>query len=177
MDIIVRTQSAPSLLAASIRDAVRQADSRVAVTAVDVVESLIRRSFAEERLRTALITLFGSMAAVLAAVGMYGVTARAVSRRTREVGIRVALGATVRGVMGLILRHTLSSVAAGIVIGVALAAALTRLLEPYLFGISVSDPITYAGILVFLGVISLGATWVPARRAGRIEPASVLRGE
>ena len=124
-----------------------------------------------------LIGLFGIMAAVLAAVGMYGVTARAVSRRTREVGIRVALGATGGSVVRMIVRHTLSGVAAGVAIGAATSLLASRILGPYLFGVTPNDPASYAAIFTLLAGVSLAASWLPARRASAVEPAIVLRGE
>jgi ABC-type antimicrobial peptide transport system permease subunit len=124
-----------------------------------------------------LIVMFGVLAAVLAAVGMYGVTSRAVSRRTREVGIRMALGASSRSVSGLIVTQTLSGVVLGVVTGIAAALAVTRLLTPFLYGVSASDPWTYVAILALLGVVSVAASWIPARRAGRVPPAAVLRSD
>jgi putative ABC transport system permease protein len=177
LDIVVRTDGDPAALSKTIREVVQSVSPVVAITGVDVVESLIRSSFGEERFRTALIVLFGTMAAVLAAVGIYGVTARAVSRRTREVGIRVALGATTRTVVAMIVRQSLSGVGVGVVVGAVGAAAASRALVPYVFGITAYDPLTYEIILAFVAVVSLLASVIPARRAGRIEPAIVLRGE
>ena len=141
------------------------------------MENLVRRSFSEERFRTALILLFGAIALVLAAVGMYGVTSRAVSHRTREVGIRVALGATARTVITMIVRQTLVGVSVGAVGGAAMAFAGARLLAPYMYGITVYDPVTYAAIFGLLGAVSVVASWIPARRAGNVQPAMVLRGD
>ncbi len=141
------------------------------------MDTLIRRSFSEERFRTLIIAVFGVMAGMLAVVGMYGVTARAVSRRMREVGIRVALGATSATVVRMIVARTLSGVFVGVAVGTLMAAAASRILAPYLFGISVYDPLTYVGILGLLAAVSVVASWLPARRAGQIQPAIVLRGE
>ena len=132
-------------------------------------------------LPAAVVQLWGkrssAIAAVLAGVGIYGVTARAVGQRTREVGIRVALGATGRVVVAMIVEQTLSGVAIGVVIGAIMAAVASGLLGPYLFGITAHDPATYVAIFGFLAMVSVLASWLPARRAGRIEPATVLRGE
>lgn len=177
MDIVVRTKDDAAALAPTIRRTVHEAGPNAAITDIQDVESLIHRSFGEERFRTALIALFGVMAAVLAAVGMFGVTARAVSRRTREVGIRVALGATASSVIAMIVRQTMNGVAIGIAIGAVASLAASRVLAPYLFGVSTRDPVTYAAIFALLAGISVAASWVPARRAGRVEPAVVLRGE
>ena len=175
MDLVVRTVSDPAALSGTVRDVVQQTGPAVAITDVQVVASLVRRSFGEETFRTALIVLFGAIAAILAAVGMYGVTARAVSRRTREVGIRVALGATTRTVVGMIVNQTLAGVVVGVVLGAIAALPLARMLSPYLFGVTSYDPVTYAGIFAFLAAVSLLASWWPARRAGKVDPATILR--
>ena len=177
MDLVVRTAGDPAAMTQPVREALRRAAPDVAITSADVVPSLIRRSFAEERFRTALIVLFACIAATLAAVGMYGVTSRAVARRTREVGIRVALGATARSVVAMIVRQTLLGVAVGAGAGAAAAFVASRVLAPYLFGITPHDPATYGVIFGVLAAVSLAASWWPAQRAGRVEPAMVLRGE
>ena len=123
------------------------------------------------------LALFGVMAGLLAAVGMYGVTARAVGRRTREVGIRIALGATAPSVVRMIVLDTLSGVAVGMAAGAIVALLASRLLAPLLFGVSVHDPVTYAGTFALLAVVSVAASWLPARHAGRLQPSAVLRGE
>ena len=177
MDIVVRTSGDPAASTARVREVVQDVGPTVAITGVEVMDALIRRSFSEERFRTALIDLFATIAAVLAAVGMFGVTSRAVSRRRHEVGIRVALGATGGSVVRMIVGHTLGGVAIGVVLGGLVAIAAARVLVPYLFGVSAYDPATYFGIAGLLVGVSVVASWVPARRAGRVEPAIVLRGE
>ncbi len=177
LDIIVRTRSDPAAMTATVRDVVHNAGPTVAITGVESMEELIHRSFGEERFRTALIVLFGAIAAVLSAVGMYGVTARAVARRTREVGIRVALGATTTSVIQMIVRGTLGGVTIGVGVGTLAAVAISRVLAPYLYGVTPRDPAAYGGALGLLAGVSLLASWLPARRAGRVEPAVVLRGE
>jgi len=177
MDLIVRTAGDPAAMTTAVRDVVHNVGPRVAITSVDVMDSLIRRSFSEERFRTALIDLFAAVAAVLAAVGMFGVTARAVSRRRHEVGIRVALGATGNSIVRLIVGTTMAAVAAGVLVGVAASLVATRLLVPYLFGVTTADPATYGAILAGLALVSIASSWLPARRAGRVEPAIVLRSE
>lgn len=177
LDLVVRTKSDPSAATATVRDIVQAIGPTVAITGVDVMDSLIKRSFSEERFRTALIDLFAVIAAILAAVGMFGVTTRAVSRRRHEVGIRVALGATGASVVRLIVGHTMAAVSVGVVIGVLASMAATRLLVPYLYGIDATDPGTYVAILGALTLLSVAASWLPARRAGRVEPATVLRGD
>jgi putative ABC transport system permease protein len=177
LDIIVRTKSDPAAMTSTLREVVHNVGPTIAITGVESMEALIQRSFGEERFRTALIALFGVIAAVLSAVGMYGVTARAVARRTREVGIRVALGATSSSVIQMIVRGTLSGVSMGIVVGTFGALAVGRLLTPYLYGVTTHDPVAYVGALGLLAGVAVTASWLPARRAGSVEPAVVLRGE
>jgi predicted permease len=174
---LVRTRGDAAAAGPAVRAALGSVNRNVPVTSMDAMSDLVARSFAEERYRTVLIGMFGVLAAVLAAVGMYGVTSRAVSRRTREVGIRMALGASARSVSTLIVSQTLAGVAVGVVAGIVASLAVTRLLAPFLFGVSASDPSTYVAILVFLAVVSAVASWMPARRAGRVAPAVVLRSE
>lgn len=174
---VIRTRGDPAALGESVRGTLREVDPTILPVQLETMDEMMTRSFGEERFRTALIVLFGAMAAVLAAVGLFGVTARAVSRRTREVGIRVALGADPRGVVALIVKQTLNGVGAGVATGAIAAFATGRVLAPYLFGITTHDPATYAAIFALLGGVSILASWLPARRAGRIEPAIVLRGE
>jgi predicted permease len=159
----------------AVRRAVRETDPLFLVTKTERMETALRRSFAEERFRTMLIVLFGVMAAALAAVGMYGVTDRAVTRRVREMGIRVALGAAPDSVISMIVRQTLSGVGLGVLIGAVASVLVGRVLAPYLFGVTAHDPATYAGIFAFLAVVALASTWIPARRAGQVQPAAVLR--
>jgi predicted permease len=177
LTFLVRTRGEPAAMAPAIRAALAEVNRSVPVTTIDTMTELLARSFAEERYRTMLIGMFGVLAAVLAAVGMYGVTSRAVSRRTREVGIRMALGASSRSVSGLIVGQTLAGVVVGVGAGIATALAATRLLAPFLYGVSATDPLTYATILGLLALVSVFASWVPARQAGRVAPASVLRAE
>jgi putative ABC transport system permease protein len=175
LTFLVRTRGDAAATAPLVRATLADMNRAVPVATIDVMDDLLRRSFAEERYRTMLIGMFGVLAAALAAVGMYGVTSRAVSRRTREVGIRMALGASSRSISGLIVTQTLTGVALGVVTGVGAALAVARLLAPFLYGVSARDPATYVAILALLGVVSVAASWIPARRAGRIPPAVVLR--
>jgi putative ABC transport system permease protein len=175
-EFVLRTRGDPASMAGAARDALRGIDPTIIVLKMDTMDRMVAHSFGEERFRTALIVLFGAIAALLAAVGLFGVTARAVSRRTREVGIRVALGAETRGVVAMIVNQTLRGVAPGVVLGAAGAFVASRVLSPYLFGITTHDPVTYSTIVLFLAGIAVVASWLPARRAGRIEPAIVLRG-
>jgi predicted permease len=177
LDFLVRTHRDPAAMIAPVRQTVRSVAPAIVVRAVDVMDDLIRQSYGDERFRTTLITLFGVMASVLAAVGMFGVTARAVTARSREVGIRVALGATAGSVVGMMIRQTMGGLTIGVGAGVVVALAASRLLAPYLFGVTPYDPLTYAAAIALLASVSVVASWVPARRAGRVHPAVVLRGD
>ena len=175
LTLLVRTRGEPGLMIPSVRRALRDLSPAVVIGGIDVMDDLIQRSFSDERFRTLLIALFGVMAGVLAAVGMYGVTSRAVSGRTREVGIRVALGATTASVVRLIVTQTLGGVTIGVIVGTIVSVAASRILAPYLFGVTAYDPVAYACIFAVLAIVSVMASWIPARRAGRVQPATVLR--
>jgi ABC-type lipoprotein release transport system permease subunit len=177
LSLFVRTSRDPALVTPAIRRAVAEVAPPATTQQIQSMTAMIQTSFAEERYRALLVSLFGIFAAVLAAVGMYGVTTRAVARRTRELAIRSALGATALSITRTALGATLAGGAAGVVAGLFVAWAVTRQLTPYLFGISPADPTTYAGILALLVAVSLGASWIPARRAARTDIAEVLRGE
>ena len=174
---LVRTRGDPGAAAAAIRAALGDVAPGVVVVGADAMTALVRQSYADERYRTTLVSLFGVMAVVLAAVGIYGVTSRAVTARMRELGIRVALGATPASVTRLAVTYTLSGVAAGVAVGLVAALAGGRALEPLLFGVGPADAVTYAAIAAFLAAVSAVASWIPARRAGRVGPAEVLRAE
>jgi len=177
LQVLIRTAGEPMSLTASVRSAIHEIEPRATVIAQNDMQELIRRSSVEERYRTLLISLFGVLAVLLASIGMYGVTARAVARRTREVGIRLALGSTGAGVVRLLVSHTLVGVVVGVCAGLLGGVAAGRLLSPFLFGVGASDPVTHVAIVVVLACVSVLASWLPARRAGRLEVAGVLRGE
>jgi putative ABC transport system permease protein len=174
---LVRTRDDPGAALPAIRAALHDVAPSAIIVGADAMPELVRQSYADERYRATLISLFGLMAAVLAAVGMYGVTSRAVNARMREMGIRVALGAAPAAVTRLVVGHTMIAVAAGAGAGLVAALAATRVLVPYLFGVRPTDVVTYVAIFAFLALVSLVASWIPARRAGCVEPAIVLRGE
>lgn len=177
LTFLIRARADAASVVPIVRATLARVNRNTPVTTIDTMSDLLSRSFAEERYRTVLIGMFGVLAAVLAAVGMYGVTSRAVSRRTREVGIRMALGASSQAVSALIVAQTLTGVVAGVAAGLVAALAVTRLLSPFLFGVKPTDPVTYAGILGMLAIVSVVASWLPARRAGQVAPATVLRSD
>jgi predicted permease len=177
LTLVVRTSGRPAAMAPTIRRVLGALDARLTITEMTPMPELVRRSSAEERYRATLMSIFAALAAVLAAVGMYGVTSRAVARRSREMGIRLALGATEWSVVRQVVAHSLVGLAVGVMLGLVGARAASTLLSPFLFGVRATDPATYAAIVVLLGTIGVVASWLPARRAGRIAPASVLRAE
>ncbi len=172
---VIRAGVRPEVLGPAVRQAIAAVDPGVPVTAVDGMPELMSRSIAEPRYRTVLISLFGFLAVVLAAVGVYGVTSRAVNLETREIGIRMALGSSGGAVIRLFVSRTMVGVTAGVAVGLVGAHAASRLLSPYLFGVKPSDPLTFAGVLGLLVAVSATASWLPARIASRTNPAVVLR--
>ncbi len=177
MPFLVRTTADPAALTSTVRGVVSSVEPMAVVSAADVMTEAAKRSFAEERYRTVLMAIFGALATLLAAVGIYGVTTRAVERRLREAAIRVALGATQRSIHLTLVRTTLGGVAIGTALGLLASLAATRLLTPYLYGISPRDPATYVVIPVVLAIISVAASWVPARRAGNVRLVGLLGSE
>jgi predicted permease len=177
MQMLIRTRVPTASMTAQVKTAILAAAPGAMMRRTDVMTELVKKSVANERFRTLLVSLFGVLAAVLASVGLYGVTARAVSQRRREVAIRVALGASTRSVVTLIVRATLSGVSVGIATGLIVAVLAARWAGPLLYGIDARDPVTYGAIVLLLAGISVAASWLPARRAARVQPASVLRGE
>lgn len=174
---VIRTSAKGTELAAAVRQRLNQLDPAATALSVDPMTSLIERSYAEERYRTVLVSLFGIMASALAAVGMFGVISRAIARRTREVGIRLALGSPSAALVGLMLRDTLIGLGLGVLVGLPAAVLIARLLTPYLFGVTPSDPTAFLVALGLLAGATLAATLPPARRANRVDPALVLRAD
>jgi ABC-type antimicrobial peptide transport system permease subunit len=140
-------------------------------------EAYLRDSLAPTRFAMALLTAFAVIALVLASVGLYGVIAYGVTQRTREIGVRVALGADARAVTALVVGGGLRLAVLGVAIGTAAAVAATRVLESMLYGVSPADPPTLLAIALLVGVIALAASYIPARRALRIDPTEALRAD
>ena len=175
MDVVVRTAGNPPSIAAGVRDAIRSIDPDVPVSNVRPLATLVATSIASVRFSTVLIEVFGALAFVLAAIGMYGLVSFGVTERRREIAIRMALGAGRGNVFGLVLGQSARVAFGGILIGVAAAIAVTRLVSGFVYGVPPTDPLTFAGaLLVFLGVTLL-ACHIPARRAMRVDPFVSLR--
>lgn len=178
MWVVLRsTNGKPLQLAGAIRDAVHRADPEQPIGEIASLNEIADRLTAARRFNTALLTLFALLAVALALVGIYGVTAYAVTQRAREMGIRMALGAQPDQVVGLLLRENLRRVAIGVVLGLVAALGVTRVLKALLYEVTPSDAVTFAGTAVLLVVVALVATWWPARRATRVDPVVALRTE
>jgi ABC-type antimicrobial peptide transport system permease subunit len=177
LSLLVRTTGDPKLVAPQVRKIVAELAPPATSQTLETMSTMVRRSFAEERYRALLVSLFGIIAAILAAVGIYGVTARAVSRRMRELAIRSALGASARSIATTVIAGTSMGAAIGVGTGLLATRLSTHLLTPFLFGVSATDPATYVAIFALLGAVTLGASFLPALRAMRADIAAVLRGE
>lgn len=177
-ELVVKTPGAPTpALMAQLKAMVWKVDPLIPVTKIRPMSEVMAVSLAEQRFNTLLLAIFAGVALLLAAVGLYGVLAFLVTQRTREIGIRVALGAQARDVMQLVLRQGLTLSLAGIAAGVGVSLAGTRVLTGFLYGISPTDPLTFAALALLLVCVALVACLVPARRAMKVDPIVALRTE
>ncbi len=177
LTFVVRTTADPAGLMSAIRAEVDGLDKDVPVADLATLESWVTEAMAQTRFLVALTGTFAGLALVLAVLGLYGVVAFSARQRTREIGVRVALGATDRDIRRLILGHGLVVAGAGIVLGLAASLALTRIVSSYLVGVTPTDPVTFAGVPVVLLGVSALASYLPARRAAAIAPVQALREE
>jgi predicted permease len=184
LSLVVRAAGGSALgstvgLASAIRREVRALDPTLPIYAVSTMEEQIARSSAVflRRSPLVLIAAFAAAALALAVVGIYGVISYSVTQRTRELGIRIALGATPAAVRRMVVRQGLAIAAAGLALGLAGAAALTRLMRSLLYGVTPTDPVTFAGVAAVLVGIAVLASYLPARRATRVDPILALRAE
>jgi predicted permease len=176
-DILVRARGNPLSLIPAIRTRIRAGDPNQAVYDIFPLEDRISESLRGNRTLAWLLGMFAGMAALLAAVGIYGVISNSVSGRTQEMGVRIALGAEPSDVRDLVLRQGMVRVAAGLAVGAVLAWASTGLLRSFLYGVTPTDPVTLMSVAALLGAVSLAACYIPARRATRIDPVNALRHE
>jgi len=177
MTVVVRTQGRPESLSDAIRQEVLAIDREQPVSRVRTLEQIISSSVQQQRFLMVLLGIFAGVAMILAAVGLYGVMSYAVTQRTHEIGIRMALGANNRNVLRLVVGHGMMLALIGIAIGLAGSLAVTRLMSTLLFGISTTDPITFGGISMLLTVVTLVSCLAPAYRAIRVDPMVALRHE
>jgi putative ABC transport system permease protein len=177
MSVAARTQGDPSIMSQSIKQEVWNVDSQLPVTQVQTMNELAAGSFAARRFNMSLLTLFAALALVLAAIGIYGVMSYAVTQRTHEIGIRMALGARTSDVLKLIIRNGMLLVIIGVAVGLAGAFALTRLMATLLFGVTPTDGLTIGVVSLVLIAVALLACFIPARRATKVDPLVALRYE
>ena len=177
MSFAVRTQADPAAMTQAVKEQIWKVDSQLPITKVQTMNDVAAASFDARRFNMFLLTLFAGLALVLAAVGVYGVMSYAVTQRTHEIGIRMALGAQVGNVMRLVMRGGLAITAVGVTIGLAGAFALTRLMRTLLFAVEPTDKATFAAVSLCLFLIALAACYIPARRATKVDPLKALRYE
>lgn len=177
MSYVVRTDGDPTALFNLIRRTVKEADPELPIVGLATLEDVVARSVAARRFNTAMLSAFAGLALVLAAIGIYGLMAYSVVQRTREIGIRIAIGASPGDVLALVVKQAARVAAVGVALGLIGAAGLTRLMESILFNVSPLDPLTFAGSALLLLAIAGLASYLPARRAARIDPQSAIRAE
>jgi len=177
MSVMVRASSNPVSLLGAIQNEVWAIDENVPVSNVKTADQILANSIAQPRFSLLLLAVFAALALILAAVGIYGVMAYSITQRTREIGIRMALGAKQRDVLAMVLSEGFKFALIGIGIGLAGAFAITRVMTSLLYGVSTTDPIIYAVVPVILAVVALVACFIPARRATKVDPMVALRYE
>jgi putative ABC transport system permease protein len=177
MYLVARTAQDPSSVSGAVRGVVREMDRDLPVFRVTTMEQLVADSMAQRRFAMALLGIFAMIALILAAVGLYGVMAYSVSQRTHELGIRMALGARRGDVLRLVVGQGMVLAGAGLIVGVAAAFGLTRLMAALLYGVSATDPLIFGAIALLLLVVALTACYLPARRATKVDPLVALRYE
>jgi putative ABC transport system permease protein len=175
--LVVRGSTEAAALVPALRAAIRELDPNLAVTSVRTLDSLVSRSAAQPRFRAILLGIFAALALLLSAVGIYGVLATAVTQRTREIGVRMALGAEGKDVLAMVVGQGMRLVGIGLGVGLLGSLALTRVLSGLLYQVSATDPFTFAGASVLLGCVALLACGLPAYRAAKVEPMAALRVE
>jgi len=174
---VIQTASDPSSLSAAIQSEIRSVDSQLAASKIRTMDQVISESTARQNFNMLLLTIFAGLALLLAAIGIYGLMSYTVEQRTQEIGIRMALGANRGDMLKLVVRQGMLLTGIGLVIGLAASFGLNRFLANLLFGVKANDPITYLGVAAVLVSVALLATYVPARRATRIDPLVALRYE
>jgi putative ABC transport system permease protein len=175
MTVAIRTANSPAAIAAAARHAIRSLDANQPISRIMPLEEYIGLSVQRRRFSLFLIGMFAAIALVLSMVGIYGVTSYTVAQRTREIGIRLALGAQRRDVIALVLGEGTLLIVGGLALGLAVSAVLTRFLASMLFEVRPTDPATFALVTTLLGAVAIFACWLPARRAMRVDPMIALR--
>ena len=175
--VVLRTHDDPAAVMTSVRRAVSELDPGAVIYSVETMDAVLSNSLAARRLSMLLLAAFAILALTLACIGLYGVLSYLVGQRTREIGVRMALGAQRGDVLRLILRQGVAMALAGVGLGMILSLGLTRLMSSQLFGVTPHDPLTFAGVGLLLIAVSLVACFVPALRAARVDPMAALRYE
>ncbi|HEV2205922.1 MAG TPA: FtsX-like permease family protein, partial [Candidatus Acidoferrales bacterium] len=174
---VARTAGNPDALGDAIRDAIWSVDSDQPVSSVEQLQTLISVQHAGNSVLTQLMVSFGVLALFLCAIGIYGVMAHAVAQRTREIGIRAALGAQRRDLISLVLSQGMKLTLTGVVVGILAGLGLAQFLREFLFGVGPNDPLTFVGVTLLLALVALAACYIPGRRAMRVDPITALRHE
>ena len=177
MGIVARSTAGSGVVASIARSEARQIDPDLGIDRTVPLGSVVDESVSEPRFRALLLTTFALIALVLAAVGIFGLMSFSVVQRTREIGIRVALGATARQVILPVVREGLALAIGGVTLGVAGSLAATRLLETFLYDVRPTDPLTYTAVGMLLLAVAFVATYIPSGRAARVDPVVALRSE
>ena len=175
MTVVVRSDMDMVALESALRAAVMEVDPQQPIYEVKTMEQVLFDSLGSQRFNMYVLGIFAVAALVLAAVGLYGVLSFSVAQRSNEIGIRMALGAQVSGVIGRVIGSSLSLGAIGLAIGTCAAVGLTRLMASMIYGVSATDPFTYGAGIVLLTLVALAASWLPAARAARADPVNALR--
>jgi len=177
MSVVIRTEAGEAAAANAVRTAVKSIDPELPIDEVRTLERVLQQATGEPRFRAMLVTAFAAAALLLAAVGLYGLISYTVAQQAPEIGVRLALGASPAQIARLIIGQGLRLSVAGVIIGVAGALSVARLLQGLLFSISATEPVVYASLALALLAIGVFASYVPARRAMRIDPVRALRAE
>jgi putative ABC transport system permease protein len=175
MFVAMRASGRPLEMARAVRDAIGALDRAIPIIELRSMQEVVAESVARERLLARFVGMFSVVALTLATVGIFGLVSFAVAQRTREIGLRIALGATATKAVGPIMSHTSALVISGLAIGLAGAFAVTRMLESELFGVSPTDPVAFAAVTMILGATALLASAIPAWRAATLDPLVALR--
>jgi predicted permease len=177
LNFVVRTERDPAALFPALRAAMREVSPDLPIYGLRTMDDMFQSTVSTERLTSLLLGIFSGLALLLAGVGLYGVLSYTVGQRTREIGIRMALGATPRSVIDLVVRHGLQLAGLGLLLGLGAALGLTSLLRSTLYEVSPFDPLSFAAVALVLAAVGAFACWLPARRATRVEPVVALRAE
>jgi putative ABC transport system permease protein len=174
VSFVART-SEPAVVAERMRAEIHRIAPDLPIAGINTMDDAVATSVAAPRFRTLLAGLFAVTAMLIATCGLYGLMAYAVTQRRREIGVRVALGATRGHVVRLVLAHALRVVVIGVVAGIVVSAGVTRVLQTFLFGVTPTEPIVFGAVTMVLFAVGLLAAWLPARRAARVDPWTALR--